>query len=114
VKQRLLEFEADVTVIVLADANGKDFIKDRQNVVKRADRLKYGRIRWVVDTSSSGEKDGILDSQYRIAAIMKLGGQDSIIASDDTGGARHLAIGVENLLHVLVFGHDAASALRIT
>ena len=112
--QGLIEPETDVAVIVWTDGNAHNFIEDRQDVVERADRLKWWRLGRTEDTSSCRQNDGILDGFQRNATVKKLSGQETIIAADEVGGAGHVAIVVQDLLVIFVFGHvGRCSALRI-
>ena len=103
VVQCLIDFELEVAVVVLTDAEGKDLIDDRHHVVKRAHRLEYGRIGRTDDAPRSGQNERIFDGRQRDATIIESCGQETIVAADKACRSRHAAVGIQNLADVIVF-----------
>ena len=123
----LMDFEQEVAVVILADADFKDFIDDRQHVMERADGLKRWRVRradglkrWRVrradDAPGSSQSQCILDGKQGDTTIIESGGEQAVTAAEHAGASRHAAIGIEKLVDVIFFRQvrfHEASTLRI-
>jgi hypothetical protein len=103
VVQCLMDFELEVAVVILADADFKDFIDDRQHVMERADRLKRGRVRRAEDAPGSSQSQCILDGKQRDTTIIESGGEQAVVAAEHAGASRHVAIRIEKLADVILF-----------
>ena len=115
----MIDFELEVTVIILADADLKHFINDRQYVIQRAHGLERRGIQRTDDATRGSKDECIFDDDQRNAAIIKSCGEESIIAAEGAGGSGRMAIRIENVADVILlvglFFHEGCllSALGI-
>ena len=113
----MIDSEAEIAVVVLADVELKDLIDHRHHVIERAYGLKRRSIGRPEDASRSGQDEGIFDDEQWDAAIVKSGGQVPVVGTDGAGGSGCAAIRIEELADVFVLRfHDGlrlGSALRI-
>jgi hypothetical protein len=67
----LIDFELEIAIVVLADADRTYFIDERHHVVKRAHGLEHGRLGRTEDAPGSSQDQRIFDGEQRDITIIE-------------------------------------------
>ena len=91
------------------------FLNEAAEVVQGANRQQRGIVRIAIQAANGAENKSVFDDVERNAALVKSGGQEAVLAMDEAGGCRCLAVSGEHAPDVMVLGdvHNRGSALRI-
>jgi hypothetical protein len=108
-----IEVGLEIAEVVLADAEVKNLVDHRKQVMQRPNGLERNGIRGAEDTTRGGQDQRVFDDGDRHATIIKNRGEETIIATDSASGSRRSAIGIENFADVILFGdlHDFISGV---
>ena len=98
-----IDVELEIAEVILADAELKDFVDDRQQVVERTDRLERDGVGRAKHAAGGRQHESVFDSCHRYAAIIKNSREETIIEANSTGGSRRPPISIQHFADVIVF-----------
>src|SRR5207247_5491141 len=98
-----VDVELEVAEVVLTDAEMKNLVDHRKQVMQRPNGLERNGIGGTEDTTRGGQDQCVFDDGNRHATIIKNSGEETIIATDSARGSRRSAIGIENCADVILF-----------
>jgi hypothetical protein len=80
----------------------EQFFDDGQEVVKRVDGIQRLGVSWPVHPADGGEQEGGLDDGEGDAALVELGGEESILVACAGGSVRQPQVGLDDLAGVVL------------
>jgi hypothetical protein len=106
--------ELEVAEVVWSDAESKDLLDDRKQVMQRPNGLEGDGIGVAEDTARRGQDERVFNDGHRHATIIKSGGEDAIIAANSAGGSRCPTIRVKNAADIVLLEnlHDILFSLE--
>ena len=77
-----VDVELKVAEVVLADAELKQFVDDRKQVMQRANGLEENGAGMAEDTTRSGQDQCVFDGRGRHATVIESSCEETIVATD--------------------------------
>ena len=95
-----MKFVADVAKVIRTDLAFEHFLDRREEVGQGANHGQRGSVGRTEEAACRGQQQSVLDGLQGHAAFVQLGGQPAVGLAHAAGGARSLAVGLENSPHV--------------